>query len=111
MDGLVRLLRRFPRHPRFSFDSVDLLQDDLALEVEVADRRLAPLRLDLFEVDADGGLFNPHALGNGHLGIALEVQVGHLLSAAVDRDLAGAADGHLCGATYIARSFQASSLC
>jgi hypothetical protein len=102
LGALVGFLGALPGGPGFALYAVDLLQFDFASQVEVADRGLTPLGLDLLQVNADGRLLDSDALGDRGLGQTLDVQVGDLFSAAIDRDAAGAADGHLCWATYIA---------
>jgi len=93
--ALIRLLRAFPRGPSFPFYAVDLLDLDLAGQVEVADGRQAPLGLNLLEIEADGRLFDSYALGNLALRQSLEIEIGDLLSTSVDRDASTAADRHL----------------
>jgi hypothetical protein len=76
---LLGLLRTFPGSPGFTFDAVELLKFQVGGVVEVANHRVSPDFADRFQVDADRRLFDPDLFGDGHLGPALDVQIGHLL--------------------------------
>jgi len=77
--SLLRLLRAIPGCPGFTFDAVELLKLQVGGVVEVADHRVSPDFADRFQVDADRRLFDPDLLSDGHLGPALDVQIGDLL--------------------------------
>jgi hypothetical protein len=92
--ALVGLLGAFPRGPRLAFHAVDLLDLDLAGQVEVAHRLMAPRLLDLLEVVADRRLFDAHFPRDGGLRPALEIQVSDPPAADVDAEGFTDADVH-----------------
>jgi hypothetical protein len=108
VGALVGLLRALPSFPGLALDAVDLSELDFSREVEVADRFGAPLGLDLFEVEADRRLLDANLGGDLGLGVALEVQIGDVLPAAVDSQPDLALGGHLSGSLgYSAPAWQA----
>jgi hypothetical protein len=93
-SGLSRLLRSFPSRPGFAFNAFELLHLDLAGEVEVTDRRLPPLLLDFAEVGRDRRLAHADYCRDLHLGLALEIQISHLLAALVNSNRATSTNRH-----------------
>jgi hypothetical protein len=92
---LGRLLRTHPRGPRLPFHAVDLLDLDLACQVEVADGRLQPPVLNLLQVEADRRLLDPDFSRDRTLRPALEVQIRDPILALAHGNALGPADGHL----------------
>ncbi|QEG36317.1 hypothetical protein Pr1d_36300 [Bythopirellula goksoeyrii] len=89
--GLVRgdrslggFLRTLPRRPGLAFDAINLLDLDLAGQVEVADGGLTPLHLNTLQVRRNCGLADPDFYRDLLLGPALQIQIRHSLTANVD---------------------------
>ena len=78
---LRRFLGPLPSLPRFTFNPFQTPQFFIPHGIEVTDRRLAPLLADLFQVGADHCLTDGDLFGDGDLRPALQVQIGHALTA------------------------------
>lgn len=76
---LRRLQRAVPRVPGLAFHALELGQLFAAGQVEVAQRRVAPLLRDLLQVRRDGRLGDRQMARDLGLRPALQVQLGHLL--------------------------------
>ena len=81
------LLGSLPGLPGFQLNAVEFLKFSVTRFIEVANGRLSTLLVDGLNVLADGGLSEAELLSNGHLGPALDIQVGDLFTPAGDLKL------------------------